>query len=93
MPPWEFHAQANGANASMIQNLKPMLFNQKFAKMSINTVQFPVLSKLVALIHLYVELGLPLPAALRAAEADLGSWSWHAEHRAYVHSAMAARRS
>jgi hypothetical protein len=91
MPPWEFHAQANGANASMIQNLKPMLFNQKSAKMSINTVQFPVLSKLVALIHLYVELGLPLPAALQAAEADLGSW--HAEHRAHVHSAMAARRS
>jgi hypothetical protein len=39
--------------------------------MSKQTVQFSVLSKLVALSHLYVELGLPLPAALRAAEADL----------------------
>ena len=39
--------------------------------MSTNIVQFSVLSKLVALSHLYVELGLTLPAALRAAEADL----------------------
>jgi hypothetical protein len=51
--------------------LKPMLFNQEFTKMSTNIVQFSVLSKLVALSHLYVELGLTLPAALRAAEADL----------------------
>ena len=48
--------------------------------MSINVRQSSVISKLVALIRLYVKLGLPLPAALRAAEADLGSW--HAEHRA-----------
>ena len=58
--------------------------------MSINIEQFSDLSKLVALIHLYVELSLPLPAALRAAEADLGSW--HADHREYVHSALAEWR-
>ena len=39
--------------------------------MSTNIEQFSYLSKRVALTHLYVELGLPLPAALRAAEADL----------------------
>jgi len=55
--------------------------------MSINIRQSSVIWKLVALIRLYVKLGLPLPAAVRAAEADLGSW--HAEHRAYVHSALA----
>src|SRR5260221_10730434 len=40
-------------------------------KMSTNMEQFSYVSKLVALAHLYVELSLPLPAALRAAEADL----------------------
>jgi len=39
--------------------------------MSTNMEQFSYVSKLVALAHLYVELSLPLPAALRAAEADL----------------------
>jgi hypothetical protein len=33
--------------------------------------QFSYVAKLVTLTHLYVELSLPLPAALRAAEADL----------------------
>jgi hypothetical protein len=42
--------------------------------MSINIEQLSYLSKLAALIYLYVELSLPLPAALRAAEADLGGW-------------------
>jgi hypothetical protein len=36
-----------------------------------NIEQFSYVAKLVALTHLYVELSLPLPAALRAAEADL----------------------
>jgi hypothetical protein len=59
-----------GANAaSIIQNLKPILINQEFTKTKIE--QFSYVSKLVALTHLYVELSLPLPAALRAAEADL----------------------
>jgi hypothetical protein len=61
-----------GANAaSIIQSLKPVLINQEFTKMSTKTEQFSYVSKLVALTHLYVELSLPLPAALRAAEADL----------------------
>jgi len=42
--------------------------------MSTDIEQFSYVSKLVALIDLYVELSLPLAAALRAAEADLGSW-------------------
>jgi len=33
--------------------------------------QFSYVSKLVALTHLYMELTVPVPAALRAAEADL----------------------
>jgi hypothetical protein len=61
-----------GANtASIIQSLKPILINQEFTKMSTKIDQFSYVSKLVALTHLYVELSLPLPAALRAAEADL----------------------
>ena len=42
--------------------------------MNTNIEQFSYLSKLFALTHLYVELRLPLLAARRAAEADLGSW-------------------
>jgi hypothetical protein len=47
--------------------------DQELTKMNINSEQFSYLSKLVALIDLYVELGLPLAAAVVAAEADLGS--------------------
>jgi hypothetical protein len=57
--------------ASIIQNLKPMLIDQEFTRMSTNIEQFSYVLKLVALTHLYMELSLPLPAALRAAEADL----------------------
>jgi hypothetical protein len=42
--------------------------------MSTKMEQFSYVSKRVALTHLYVELSLPLPAALRAAEADLRSF-------------------
>jgi hypothetical protein len=42
--------------------------------MSIEIEQFSYFSKLAALVHLYVELSLPLPAAFRAAQADLSSW-------------------
>ena len=52
-------------------DLKPMLIDQDFTKMSTTTEQFSYVLELVALIHVYMELGLPLPAALRAAEADL----------------------
>jgi hypothetical protein len=61
-----------GANAaSIIQNLKPVLIDQEFTKMRTNIEQFSYVSKLVALTHLYMELSLPVPAALQAAEADL----------------------
>ena len=42
--------------------------------MSMDIEQFSYFSKLVALIDRYVELSLPLPVAIRAAEADLASW-------------------
>jgi hypothetical protein len=54
--------------------------------MSINTAQLSYLSKLAVLIYLYVELSLPLPAALRAAEADLGGW-----HAAEAFEALRSR--
>ena len=57
--------------ASIIRNLKPILTNREFTKINTNIEQFSYVSKRVALTHLYVELSLPLPAALRAAEADL----------------------
>jgi hypothetical protein len=71
MAPWGVPSRGRGRERLDEPKLKPMLFNQESTKMSTKTVQFSVLSKLVALSHLYVELGLPLPAALRAAEADL----------------------
>ena len=46
-----------------------------FSKMSMEIEQFSYFSKLAALIHLYVELSLPLAAAFRAAQADLSSWT------------------
>jgi hypothetical protein len=68
----QISARPIGANAaSIIQNLKPVRVDQGFTKMSTNIEQFSYVLKLVALTHLYMELSLPLPAALRAAEADL----------------------
>jgi hypothetical protein len=67
---WPMSANA----ASIIQNLKPILTNREFTKINTNIEQFSYVSKRVALTHLYVELSLPLPAALRAAEADLRSF-------------------
>ena len=64
---WPISANA----ASIIQNLKPILINQEFTKMSTNMEQFSYVSKLVALTDLYMQLRVPLVAALRAAEADL----------------------
>jgi hypothetical protein len=68
----QISARPIGANAgSIILNLKPVFIDQEFTKMSTNIEQFAYVSKLVALTHLYMELSLPVPAALRAAEADL----------------------
>ena len=64
---WPISANA----ASIIRNSKPILTHQELTKMSTNIEQFSYVSKRVALTQLYVELSLPLPAALRAAEADL----------------------
>jgi hypothetical protein len=61
-----------GANAgSIIQNLKPVITDREFTKTSTNIEEFSYVSKLVALTQMYMELSLPVPAALRAAEADL----------------------
>ena len=60
------------ANAALFSpDSDPILLNQEFTKMSINIEQFWYVAKLVALTNQYVELSLPLAAALRAAEADL----------------------
>ena len=48
-----------------------VLWNQEFTKTSTNIEQFSYVSKLVALTDLYMQLRVPLVAALRAAEADL----------------------
>jgi hypothetical protein len=61
-----------GANPPFIvEHLKPVLIEQEFTKMSTKIEQFSYALKIVALTQLYMELSLPLPAAIRAAEADL----------------------
>ena len=68
----EISAWPISTNAALIiQKLKPLLINQEFTKTSTNIEQFSYVSKLVALTDLYMQLRVPLVAALRAAEADL----------------------
>jgi hypothetical protein len=57
---------------SRIQNLKPILFDQELVKMDNSVQQFSCGQKVGALTQAYLAFGLPLPTALRAAEADLG---------------------
>lgn len=57
---------------SRIQNLKPILFDQELVKMDNSVQQFSCGQKVGALTQVYLAFGLPLPTALRAAEADLG---------------------
>ena len=64
---WPLSADA----ASFIQNLKPLLIKEEPIKMSTNIRQFSNAEKIAALTHRYLELKLPLQAALGAAEADL----------------------
>jgi hypothetical protein len=65
-------ARLIGANAaSIIQNLKPVLVDQKFTRMNPNVEEFSYVLRVVALTHLYMELNLPMAAALRSAKADL----------------------
>ena len=57
--------------APFIQIPKPLLVNQGSIPMPANIEQFSHADFVSALTHQYFELGLPLNAALRAAEADL----------------------
>jgi hypothetical protein len=57
--------------ASSIQNPTPLLVQQESIKMATKIDQFSYADSLAALIHQYLEFGLPLDFALRAAEADL----------------------
>ena len=57
---------------SCFHNPKPILFDQELTKLDASIKQFSDERKLVALTLIYLELGLPLQVALRAAEADLG---------------------
>jgi hypothetical protein len=66
---WPLSANA----ASCIQNPKPLLVNQESIKTATKIEQFSDADRVAALTHQYLELGLPLDAAHRAAEADL--WS------------------
>jgi hypothetical protein len=56
---------------SRIQNLKPILFDQELVKMDNSVQQFSCGQKVGALTRVYLAFGMPLPTALRAAEADL----------------------
>jgi hypothetical protein len=56
---------------SFSQNLTPLLAKQERAKMRIATDRLPYIEKLATLTLQYLELSLPLSAALRAADADL----------------------
>jgi hypothetical protein len=56
---------------SCFHNPKPILFDQGLTKIDASIKQFLDARKLGALTLIYLELGLPLQVALRAAEADL----------------------
>jgi hypothetical protein len=56
---------------SFIQDLTPLLTNQEPPKMRTAIEHIPYIEKLATLTLQYLELSLPLAAALRAAEADL----------------------
>jgi hypothetical protein len=54
-----------------VQDLTPLLAGQEPAKMKAATERLTYIEKLATLTLQYLEFSLPLPAALRAAEADL----------------------
>jgi len=56
---------------SCFHNPKPILFDQELTKIDAGIKQFLDGRKLGVLTLIYLELGLPLQVALRAAEADL----------------------
>ena len=60
-----------GPTGSFIQNPKPLLVDQESIKMAAKIEQFSYADRVAALTHEYLELGLPLNSALRAAEVDL----------------------
>ena len=61
----------SSGDGSFVQTSMPSLINRELTKMSMNIAHFSYVAKLVALTYQYVELNLTLPAAVRAAEADL----------------------
>ena len=67
-----FTCPLSANETSCIQNLKPFLFDQELAKMDNSIEQFSWAQSVGALTQIYLAFGLPLPTALRAAEADLG---------------------
>jgi hypothetical protein len=56
---------------SSTQDLTPFLTNHETQKMGTAIERLPYIEKLATLTLRYLELNLPLPAAFRAAEADL----------------------
>jgi hypothetical protein len=56
---------------SFSQDLTPLLASEQPAKIRTATDRLTCIEKLATLTLQYLELSLPLPAALRAAEADL----------------------
>jgi hypothetical protein len=56
---------------SFIQDLTPLLTKQETQKTKAAIDHLPYIEKLATLTLQYLELSLPLPAALRAADADL----------------------
>jgi hypothetical protein len=54
-----------------VQELTPLLASQEPAKMKAAAKRLTYIEKLATLTLQYLEFSLPLPAALRAAEADL----------------------
>ncbi len=67
-----FTGPLSANETSCIQNLKPFLFDQELVKMDSSIQQFSWGQRIGALTQIYLAFGLPLPTALRAAEADLG---------------------
>jgi hypothetical protein len=66
----QFSAWPLSAFASFIQNLKPLLVNQESIETATKIERFSDADRVAALTHQYLDLGLPLDAARRAAEAD-----------------------
>jgi hypothetical protein len=56
---------------SRVQNLLPLLVDQEPVRTNNSSHQFSYGERVGALAQIYLELSVPLPIALRAAQADL----------------------